>query len=86
MGEPLGAHPLSWCEKRDLNPYGVTTRPSNVRVCQFRHSRMNLTNDIIAQRFPFVNGFFEIIPDIFSQLYLEYSTLKCYNEKNVNGG
>ena len=29
-----------WCEKRDLNPYGVTTRPSNVRVCQFRHSRL----------------------------------------------
>ena len=31
---------LFWCEKRDLNPYGVTTRPSNVRVCQFRHSRI----------------------------------------------
>ena len=29
-----------WCEKRDLNPYGKTTRPSNVRVCQFRHSRI----------------------------------------------
>ena len=22
-----------------MNPYGKTTRPSNVRVCQFRHSR-----------------------------------------------
>ena len=32
--------PYFWCEKRDLNPYGVTTRPSNVRVCQFRHSRV----------------------------------------------
>ena len=31
---------IFWCEKRDLNPYGVTTRPSNVRVCQFRHSRI----------------------------------------------
>ncbi len=31
---------LLWCEKRDLNPYGKTTRPSNVRVCQFRHSRL----------------------------------------------
>ena len=31
---------FSWCERRDLNPYGVTTRPSNVRVCQFRHSRI----------------------------------------------
>ena len=28
-----------WCERRDLNPYGITTRPSNVRVCRFRHSR-----------------------------------------------
>lgn len=30
----------SWCERRDLNPYGITTRPSNVRVCRFRHSRV----------------------------------------------
>ena len=30
---------LCWCERRDLNPYGITTRPSNVRVCRFRHSR-----------------------------------------------
>ena len=29
-----------WCERRDLNPYGITTRPSNVRVCRFRHSRI----------------------------------------------
>ena len=29
-----------WCEKRDLNPYGESTRPSNVRVYQFRHSRI----------------------------------------------
>ena len=32
-----------WCEKRDLNPYGESTRPSNVRVYQFRHSRFSLT-------------------------------------------
>ena len=31
----------SWCEKRDLKPYGKTTRPSNVRVYQFRHFRVN---------------------------------------------
>ena len=30
---------LIWCGRRELNPYGKTTRPSNVRVCQFRHSR-----------------------------------------------
>ena len=29
-----------WCEKRESNPYGITTRPSNVRVYQFRHSRI----------------------------------------------
>ena len=31
-----------WCERWDLNPYGITTRPSNVRVCRFRHSRVFL--------------------------------------------
>lgn len=29
-----------WCERWDLNPYGITTRPSNVRVCRFRHARI----------------------------------------------
>ena len=29
-----------WCERRDLNPYGQTTRTLNVRVYQFRHSRI----------------------------------------------
>ena len=33
-----------WCGKRESNPYGKTTRPSNVRVCQFRHSRNNANN------------------------------------------
>ena len=28
-----------WCDRRDLNPYPYRTRPSNVRVCQFRHDR-----------------------------------------------
>ena len=28
-----------WCGRRDLNPYVGNTRPSNVRVCRFRHSR-----------------------------------------------
>ena len=31
-----------WCGRRDLNPYDGITRPSNVRVCQFRHSRGRL--------------------------------------------
>ena len=58
---PIGVL-FSWCEKRDLNPYGVTTRPSNVRVCQFRHSRvfkvLLVDNvDIILQNISFVNRF-----------------------------
>ena len=28
-----------WCARRDLNPYVVDTRTSNVPVCQFQHSR-----------------------------------------------
>ena len=33
------ALPFCWCGRRDLNPYVGNTRPSNVRVCRFRHSR-----------------------------------------------
>ena len=32
---------IVWCEGRDLNSQGITTRPSNVRVCRFRHPRIN---------------------------------------------
>ena len=31
---------FTWCGRWDLNPYGITIRPSNVRVCQFRHDRV----------------------------------------------
>ena len=44
-----------WCERRDLNPYGITTRPSNVRVCRFRHSRECLNT--ITPKNCFVNCF-----------------------------
>ena len=56
-----------WCEKRDLNPYGESTRPSNVRVYQFRHSRIAVTgsvtlalatDSIIYYLFQNVNTFF----------------------------
>ena len=55
-----------WCERRDLNPYGITTRPSNVRVCRFRHSRIFsspflTTNDIISKSRGSVNTFLENI-------------------------
>ncbi len=33
---------LIWCGERDLNPHGHPIRPSNVRVCQFRHPRIFL--------------------------------------------
>ena len=46
-----------WCGRRELNPYGKTTRPSNVRVCQFRHSREALY--IIAEQNAFVKGFYK---------------------------
>ena len=44
-----------WCAKRDLNPYVRDTRPSNVPVCQFQHSRS--TSGIITANSTFVNGF-----------------------------
>ena len=61
-----------WCERRDLNPYGITTRPSNVRVCRFRHSRKCLNN--ITPISEFVNIFFEFFKKSFSQLNFYYST------------
>ena len=49
--------PFVWCGKRELNPYGKTTRPSNVRVCQFRHSRRTI--HIITQKNMNVKHFFK---------------------------
>ncbi len=61
---PFGVF-FCWCERRDLNPYGITTRPSNVRVCRFRHSRIfsfcpQRTYEIITKTFQYVNPFFKI--------------------------
>ena len=53
---PIGVL-LFWCGNRESNPYGKTTRPSNVRVCQFRHSRRALS--IIAEQNALVKGFLE---------------------------
>ncbi len=61
-----------WCAKRDLNPYGKTTRPSNVRVCQFRHSRKN--SSIIAKTVLFVKPFFKKSPFLF----LPPATAGCF--------
>ncbi len=55
-----------WCERRDLNPYGITTRPSNVRVCRFRHSRIPLgTFDSISPQSLKVKCFFDIFLSFF---------------------
>ena len=40
----IAFNPAFWCGRRDLNPYGITTRPSNVRVCRFRHFRVSFFN------------------------------------------
>ena len=58
---------LIWCGRRDLNPYIEDTRPSNVRVCRFRHSRNGFS--IIQHSFSFVNSFFEFFW-IFLSFYL----------------
>ena len=72
-----------------MNPYGVTTRPSNVRVCQFRHSRvfkvLLVDNvDIILQNFSFVNRFLKIflknfwrfLKRIFNGDFVEFFVIK----------
>ena len=74
-----------WCEKRDLNPYGVTTRPSNVRVCQFRHSRVcyrSNGNIYIIHFFskmsiPFLN-FFEKFYYFFAHIFT-----RCFYVKSI---
>ena len=58
---------LYWCGRRELNPYGKTTRPSNVRVCQFRHSRRTLS--IIHYRNRFVNPFFKKNKNFFENFF-----------------
>ena len=57
-----------WCGRRELNPYGKTTRPSNVRVCQFRHSRNGFS--IIHELFRFVKSFFQKFKRFFAFIFL----------------
>ena len=39
-GEQPSSFSLIWCGKWDLNPYVKDTRPSNVPVCLFQHTRI----------------------------------------------
>ena len=66
---PSGEVPLGifWCGRRELNPYGKTTRPSNVRVCQFRHSRR--TVGIISQLKRNVKGFLKSFLKILKKVF-----------------
>ena len=59
--------PFCWCGRRELNPYGKTTRPSNVRVCQFRHSRNGFY--IIHDVFAFVKPFLQNSERFFSFVF-----------------
>ena len=68
-----------WCEKRDLNPYVINTRPSNVRVCQFHHSRNQSRQYYYTHLFAFVKYkiknfyIFLILYNFITLLYLIFS-------------
>ena len=70
-GYDTRSYPFCWCGRRELNPYGKTTRPSNVRVCQFRHSRDSFS--IIHDQIRFVKSFFHF----FVILFIDYFCFLC---------
>ena len=55
------AKPLTWCGKRDLNPYVKYTRPSNVPVCRFQHCRISNARFIITTILYKVKGFSDVL-------------------------
>ena len=55
------AKPLTWCGKRDLNPYVKDTRPSNVPVCRFQHCRISNARFIITTILRKVKGFSDFL-------------------------
>ena len=55
------AKPLTWCGKRDLNPYVKDTRPSNVPVCRFQHCRISNARFIITTILYKVKGFSDFL-------------------------
>ena len=70
---------LVWCGKRGSNPYGKTTRPSNVRVCLFRHSRDNANN--YTRFFHTCQGVYE---KIFIKFKIDFINCLLYNLSDVN--
>ena len=69
--------PFPWCERRDLNPYGITTRPSNVRVCRFRHSRVSVPrkerDKLYHRNVRLSRLFFRIFRSLFIYLFLYHA-------------
>lgn len=54
--QPSGSDCSHLVRRTGLEPVWLPTRPSNVRVCRFRHSRS--TVDIITERYTYVNTYF----------------------------
>ncbi len=65
--------PLFWCEKRDLNPYGVNHTPlkrARLPVPPLSHATaVAATDDIILLFFKNVNTFSEISLKLFTQIH-----------------
>ena len=70
----------SWCEKRDLNPYGKTTRPSNVRVYQFRHSRIYITSRLRCRNHIALRRI--LLYTIFSEMSIPFLKIFLFFSKN----
>ena len=60
---PLHNSAKKWCERRELNPYDEITRPLNVRVCQFRHSRIYIMYS--AEHVSYYSKSFSVCQDFF---------------------
>ena len=75
----VGHHPFGWCEKRDLNPYGVNHTPlKRARLPVPPLSRVDFLNSYIIPHLEwFVNTFFKKYLRFLRFLY------KCYLSKIV---
>ena len=67
-----------WCGHRDLNPDVIDIRPSNVRVCQFRHDRKAVLT-LYDFNFPLSRNFIT-----FFVYYIFYYMNNCHETQNFN--
>ena len=77
-----GRYKHSWCGRRELNPYGKTTRPSNVRVCQFRHSRNGIY--YYTQTILICQGLFSFFSKLFSHFFTFIKLFDIIFEKHLD--